>query len=429
MKKFDEIKNRLQHSRLFKDSFWALFGSGVGKGLSLIAGVIVARFLGKEIYGEYGMIKNTLTYIAAFSTLGLGYSATKYIAEFYKTDPAKTYGSIKYAREITLISSSIMALALFIFATPVARFLDASHLSNTFRLTSLSLILNAVNTTQIGILSGFGEYKVAARNQSIAGIATFFTSAAFTYFWSIDGAIVALVASFALNCILNAISISPIKKSLNISNYGDAAFRKEIIKFSIPIACQESLYSISHWGISFVLIKLASYGELGLYSAAVQWAGMILFIPAVLRNVTLSHLSGNLNDVKSHKRTLNTMLGVNFISTTIPFLVVCLFANIICSFYGAEFVGLKPVLLVYVFSTIFSCLSNVYTQEYMSRGRTWFLFWSRVLRDGANILLGVILIKIFVQEGAALMFAIATVVAQIIYFVILHYSLNGNENQ
>lgn len=50
-----EIKKRLLSSNLFKDSFWALFGTVIGKALSLFAGIIVARFLGKGLYGEYGM--------------------------------------------------------------------------------------------------------------------------------------------------------------------------------------------------------------------------------------------------------------------------------------------------------------------------------------------------------------------------------------
>ena len=63
---------RLKSSDLFKDSFWALAGSALGKGLSLLAGIAVARFLGKEVYGEYGTIRTTLFYIAIVSTFGFG---------------------------------------------------------------------------------------------------------------------------------------------------------------------------------------------------------------------------------------------------------------------------------------------------------------------------------------------------------------------
>ncbi|HIX44931.1 MAG TPA: oligosaccharide flippase family protein, partial [Candidatus Barnesiella excrementipullorum] len=47
--------DRLKQSSIFKDSFWALLGNVLGKGLALIAGIVVARFLGNETYGEYGM--------------------------------------------------------------------------------------------------------------------------------------------------------------------------------------------------------------------------------------------------------------------------------------------------------------------------------------------------------------------------------------
>ena len=57
---------RLQKSALFKDSMWSLIGSTIGRGLSLVAGILVARFLGKDIYGEYGIIKTTLVYIEIF---------------------------------------------------------------------------------------------------------------------------------------------------------------------------------------------------------------------------------------------------------------------------------------------------------------------------------------------------------------------------
>ena len=65
------IIERIRQSPLFKDSMWSLIGSTVGRGLSLIAGILVARFLGKDIYGEYGIIKTTLIYIEIFSTFGL----------------------------------------------------------------------------------------------------------------------------------------------------------------------------------------------------------------------------------------------------------------------------------------------------------------------------------------------------------------------
>ena len=63
-----EITHRLRNSQLFKDSFWAVFGNGLGNFLLLMAGILIARLLGKDVYGEYGMVKTTMFHMAAFST-------------------------------------------------------------------------------------------------------------------------------------------------------------------------------------------------------------------------------------------------------------------------------------------------------------------------------------------------------------------------
>lgn len=77
-----DFKDRLLNSKLFKDSFWAVFGNGIGNALLLLSGILIARFLGKDLYGEYGVVKTTMFYVASFATFGLGFTSTKYIAQY-----------------------------------------------------------------------------------------------------------------------------------------------------------------------------------------------------------------------------------------------------------------------------------------------------------------------------------------------------------
>ena len=124
---------RLKGSSLFQDSFWALLGSALGKGLALMAGIAIARFMGKDVYGEYGMIKNTLVMIAIFSTFGLGYTATKFIADCTTNDKSRVYSIHYIATIITLIASGIIALLVCVFAIPLSLYLEAPHLSGILR--------------------------------------------------------------------------------------------------------------------------------------------------------------------------------------------------------------------------------------------------------------------------------------------------------
>lgn len=419
---------RLKKSPLFKDSMWSLIGSTIGRGLSLVAGILVARFLGKDIYGEYGIIKTTLIYIEIFSTFGLGYTATKYIAEYKQSDPSKVSSVCSAALRITLATSGFMALMVLLFAKQIAVLIDAPHLYNTLRITSAGIIVNAINVAQIGILSGFAEFKVIARNTTISGFIIFVLTAVLTYFLGLNGAVVSLVLSYSIQCILNNISV---KRSLVnfVSFISPKGLYKELIVFSFPIALQESLYSITAWVTSYLLIKLSGYGELGLYSAAGQWASIICFIPGILRNVTLSHLSSSITNQGKHDRTMNAMLLVNLASTGLMFVFIILFRRIICSFYGSSFDGLEAVLLVLTFDAIFSSVSNVYVQEFMSKGKNWFVFFTKLIRDFSTLLIAYLLIVCRHISGAmALSLAICFANITFVCILALRYKSSRKHN-
>ena len=167
-----------------------------------------------------------------------------------------------------------------------------------------------------------------------------------------------------------------------------------------------------------MLIKLSGYGELGLYSAAGQWAAIISFIPGILRNVTLSHLSSNMTNQTAHDTTMKAMLLVNILSTAVMFLGIVLFQNLICSFYGETFVGLKPVLLVLTFNTICSNASNVYVQEFMAQGKNWFVFVCKILRD-IGTLSFTYLVLVSGHDRGALILSVSTCIANVLFTLIL----------
>ncbi len=364
------------------DSFWALVGSAMGKGLSLIAGIVIARFLGSELYGEYGTIKNTLLMIAVFSSLGLGYSATKFIAESKAlNDTKRIIDTHRIATFITYFVSGVIALLLVFGAKQVAEWLEAPHLSNSLRLSAVAIIFNAINTTQTGELSGFGAYKELAKNNTIAGVFTFLSSVILTYLYGFDGAIIALIISLIFNAILNKVTIRKCIKYNGKYEKVNRSYAKEIVKYSIPIALQESLYSITHWANLLILVKFANYIEIGVSSAANQWMAVVLFIPGALRNVALTHLSASNQDKERNRNVLRKLLIINFISTFVPFLIIWVLSGWVANMYGESFSGLQPVLNVCVFTAVVNSLTNVLTQEFMAHGHNWFLFYSRLVRD------------------------------------------------
>lgn len=388
------LTSQFKKSQLLKDSFWSLLGNVVGRGLALLAGILVARFLGKELFGEYGIIRNTILTIGTFSTFGLGYTATKFVAELKISSPGKIPAFIQIANKVTLAFSGCMAVFLFAFADFVAEeWLGTTHLGLPLRILSILIVFNAITNTQIGVLSGFGRFKELAKINSFIGFLTFIFSAVLTYFFALTGALLALLIVQITNCILNYSLVRKETHGYNTPESADKTLLKNIFDFSTPIAMQEAVYSATQWMASLLLVRLATFGDLGMYTAAMQWNAIILFIPGILRNVVLSHLSGHTTDSEAHEKVLNQTVLINFFTSLVPCVFVFFLSDAIASSYGNSFEGLGSLISLACFATIFISISNVYAQAYMSKGLNWHMFVIRLVRDLGMVVLAFLLIS------------------------------------
>lgn len=411
------LKQRLLNSSLFKDSAWALIGNVLGKGLALLASILVARFLGKELYGMYGMIRTTLLTIAIFSTFGLGYTGTKYIAEYMDKAQGRIKALIASMMRITLFVSTLFAALLFIFSHEVAAYLNAPQLYASFRYLAVIIIFNSITTTQIGILSGFKKFKPLARINLMNGIVTFVLSVVLTYYYGLEGALWALLVSQAYNCLQNYMEVRRNTRRLGEQEKVEHVVRT-LVSFSLPITLREMIMSASQLIFPILLTRFSTYGELGLYNAVALWSSVILFIPGALINVMLSHLSSAVNDRQRQKDLMKRMIGINFTSTLIMVCIVCLAAPLITHFYGESFSSLTLILRVAVSATIFHAVSNVFFQFFWSTNRAWLTvviqFFTPIVSVGLYFLL-----KEYTKESGALTISIANVCTAILVFLSL----------
>ena len=414
------IIGSLKSSRLARDSFWAVFGNGLGYGLLLLAGIVIARFLGRDVYGEYGLVKTTMIYIAGFATLGLGISSTKYIANALHADRSHVRSLARDAVSITLVFSTMLAAGLAAVANPLAAFLGESGLVGAFRALAVIIVFKALNTTQNGVLAGFGDFREIARNSVASGALMLVACVPLTYFFGLTGAFISLAASQGCNALLNYLSIR--KRTASLTDQQSGSHKRELIAFSFPIALQELNYTVCNWGGIMLLTKLSSVGQVGIYSATMQWNGIITFIPGLLSNVILSHLSGTAGDEKAHTHTLRTMLGVNFLTTAIPLAAIYLLAGWIATFYGATFAEMKGVMQVMTTATVFTACASVLYSELLSRGHNWLLLSVRIVQD--IVILGTAWLLLRQGEGTngmsgAMDYAVGYVTGSVAYFIIL----------
>ena len=423
---YNSYIQKIVSSRFVKDSGWAVFGNGFANLLLLIVGIIFARLLGKDLYGEYGVVKTTMFHIAAFSTFGLQSTATKIVADYLGENKGRLIPSIKACLRITIIVSFLLMLLLLLFSKSLAIFANEPSLEIPFRYLGVILVCQAITSTTTGILAGFKEFKGACIINNISALSLLILGFFFTYLWGLNGTLLALLVNQIINALLNSLLIKYKVNKLPQELYLDNNYKadKDVLFFTFPIALQELSYTFSTWGSTLLLTRYSSLGEVGLWSAAAQWNSVILVVPGLLSNVILSYLSST-KEHKIKKKMVNRMLLINLCCTLFPFIVVVLLSGLITSFYGPSFENLKNVLNISIFSSIFIGLSNVLQSNLLSLGRTWLLFSLRLVRDSLIIIVLFVTLKT-TYENAAQHMALIFVCVYFFYFLLMYTAFIRN---
>ena len=83
------LLQRTTSGRLSGAVFWSGFGLAGAQGLSVLASILTARILGREAFGEFGMVTSTLFNAAGLAGAGLATMATRQVAEARASAPSR----------------------------------------------------------------------------------------------------------------------------------------------------------------------------------------------------------------------------------------------------------------------------------------------------------------------------------------------------
>lgn len=375
---FYRLKQSEIGSRIANGAFWSLFGSVLSQGLILVSSIVVARILGRTEFGELGMIRSTVNMFTVFAGFGLGLTATKYVAEYNKGDKIKTGKIIGLSVFFAIITGVIISSVLFFSATLIAtKTINAPHLANEIKLSALMLFFSSLNGAIVGALAGFEAFKSIAIVNLIAGICTFPLQIIFTLIWGVYGSVLSLGISFLLLFLLNFIALKKITKTENVKiDY--KGFWSEwpiIYKFSIPALLAGILVGPVMWLCSTMIVNQPNgYDEMAVFDAANQWRNAILFIPAILAQITLPLLSSTNDNFDQFDKILKINVFLNILVSLILAILISLFSTYIMNFYGKGFVEHKMVLIVLAMSTVLISINNVVGQAIVGQGKMWFGF-------------------------------------------------------
>ena len=412
----NQHNNSIKH-RLLHGAFWSIFGSVISKAINLLSFIILARVITQESYGELGIIRSTLNMFAVATGMGIGYTATKYIAQYRNINPSFAGNIYALSNYLSIVVGVIGTICLLLLSNTIAETsLGAPHLSTTIKLGAIVLFFTTINGIQSGALNGFEAFNRSAINQIVAGIIQGILIVLLGFYHGVNGCVVALGIGCITLGILNKISILEELKNSNIScdiKNIDKSTISILWKFSIPTLLSSLMVTPVLWLSRTILINKSGYEQMAIFDVADQWSMSVIFIPNALAQIALPILSNTLSSGKNNKyiKLVKLNLIANFIVASTVSAMVMILSPYILKMYGPEYSNKMPLIFMMI-ATVCMSICNVVGQVIASQGKMWigFIFntvWALFL---------IFFTSIFAEYGA-MGLALAITCSYVIHFI------------
>lgn len=400
------LPSRAISVRIARGAFWLVVGASAARIASVATSIIVARSLGVLQFGEFGIVQNTTALFATFAGMGLGLTATKYVAEHRDTHPEIAGEIIFFSIRIAIASGLVMALLLFLGAPLLARYaLAAPPLATALRVSAAALLFNAVSGAQLGILAGLESFKSLGFVNCVTNLILFVTTVGGVRLYGLPGAICGAVVGAALGISINqrAVIAATRRAGIVVSGRHFGAHFSIIKNFSIPAVSAGIMTGCASWACTAVLVNTVGYREMGIFNSSNYWRQAMLFLLVMIRYSllpVLSSLNGK-RDERGFRRVVLIGILLNLGFATVVGLPIVLFSKSIMHAYGKGFEDGSRVLFLVALSGIVIAVNNHLSRVAAGLGRMWLSFRFDLCWSVGSLVLSVVLVPRYGAYGLA----------------------------
>ena len=401
--------------RIAHGAFWSLLGTAASRLFTVASSILVARILGREGFGGYGIVQSTIAMFAVLADLALGATATKYVADYRIREPERASRILGFSVTVALVSASLAGLSLLALSSWLAsESLYAPELASALRIGALLLFVSALNGVLRGALAGFEAFRAIARINFIQAVATPLLSVPLATYLGVDGAMAAQVLVVALGAALARVSLSRLCRETNIPITLFSRPRMEeysvFVRFSLPAILAGLLVLPVTWYCSALLARQPNgLGELGLFNAANQWRQVVLMVPQVLGMVMLpvfSEVYGRA-DKGGFERVVLLNLRVTWCVALPAAALVTALQHPLAMLFGKQYAGIAPIIGVLVAYCFFFSINNVVGTALAAAGRMWTGLLFNTAWAGAQVTASILLVPRLGAMGLAIAYLLS----------------------
>lgn len=369
--------------RFGRGVFWNLVGTLFAQGSVFLTAILLARLLGKEVFGELGMIQSTLLTLTSIAQVSTGLAATKYVAEFRDADKARAGRVLGLCSVLTLATGVVATVLLLISAPWVAEhMLAAPHLAVSLAISAAFVLFSVMNGYQIGALAGLESYKSISVYGALLGATHLALCGLGAMLWGLHGALGGMAVSALLRWGVYGLVLHReiTKQGITIQRKEGLKEREVLHRFALPAALSGLTTMPAIWlGNAFLVQQPGGYAEMGIYSAAINLRTIVLFLPAIFNSVAVSLINSHKGQKNSASYTSAFFLNLKL--TTVAALtgavVMWWCGEWVLRIFGPDFVSenVSVLMLLMSISVALEAIGVAVYQLIQSHEKMWLSFF------------------------------------------------------
>ncbi|KKQ26769.1 MAG: Membrane protein involved in the export of O-antigen and teichoic acid [Candidatus Magasanikbacteria bacterium GW2011_GWC2_37_14] len=395
-------------SRVLKGGFWLGLGGSFEYGLRFLRNIILARILAPEAFGLMAIILAVNAALESFTQIGIKEAI---IQSPDGEEDSYLNGAwwLSFVRAIGLFAIAMLSVPF------IASFYNVPQNTIMFRISFFTILFNGTLSARAYIAQKKMDYKpwviISSGGGTIGILAAIGLSLWLHSVWAL---VIGYVLEAAARCFISFI-VCPFLPRLQ--------FRKEhsqaLITFSRGMFGLPILLFVFTQADIFVVGKLLSKKELGLYSMALSLAQLPIFLVSTIINpILMPVFSEKQHDKDWINRTLMLSTRIIVLAGTPVACFMALYGrNLLTIIYGHEYVSVAIPFAILLGSTILRAASNPIANVYLAVGQPQLQRYFTGIRAVLMTLMIYPAVKLFGLTGAASAGLIAMIFGYIVQIV------------
>lgn len=403
------IKQLLQN-KVLKNASWLVCGKIIQMFISLIVGILTARYLGPSNYGIINYATAYTAFFASICTLGIN----SVIVKEFIDNPGQEGKIIGTSLGMRALSSFLSALSII----GISVVLDANEKITQIvvMLCSIGMIFNVFETFNYWFQS-----KLQSKKTAIASLIAYTITAIYKIILLCNNK---SVVYFAMATSVDYICIAIILYWFYVKDKGSKisiswSYGKQLLQKSGHFILPGLMVAIYGQTDKLMLKHMIDDAEIGYYATATALCSMWCFVLSAIIDSITPPIMESYNEDKVKYNYLNRLLYciVFYISVFVSIIFMFLGKFIITILYGEAYLPAVAPLRIVTWYTAFSYLGVARNAWVVCENKQKYLKNIYAAAAISNVVLNIVFIPLFGATGAA----IASLIAQIITTIVVPF--------